>query len=74
MHLVYVAGSCWQICDLACLSYIMVGVTGWCEMHSLSRALEWAAVSVWKGFITSYGEHKAQIPWKHEDFEMGQTK
>lgn len=64
MRLAYVAGSCWQIYDLACLFSIMVGVTGWGERHSLSRALEQAAVSVWKGFITSYGEHKAWIPWK----------
>lgn len=52
------------VCDLACLSYIMDGVIGWCERHRQCRALEWAAVSVWKGFITSYGEHKAGIPWK----------
>lgn len=43
---------------------LLHGVTGWCERHRQSRALEWAAVSVWKGFITSYGEHKAGIPWK----------
>lgn len=66
MHLAYVAGSCWQICDLACLSYVMDGVTDWRERHSQSRVLEWAAVSVWKGFITSYGEHKAGIPWKQK--------
>lgn len=66
MHLAYVAGSCWQICDLGCLSYVMDGVTDWRERHSQSRVLEWAAVSVWKGFITSYGEHKAGIPWKQK--------
>lgn len=53
----------------------MDGVTGWRERHSQSRALEWASVSVWRGFNTSYGEHKAgYLGNKNADFEMGQTK
>lgn len=73
MQIAYVAGSCWQICDLACLSYmvLLAGVKGtgslelWNGQLSLSgKVLSPHMVSIKLGYLGN----------KTVDFEMGQTK